>query len=139
MQTVVVRPGRRLAWLLVFALAVGCGDDGSGERVCGEAEVINRFGGCVAARNETDCTAFGGLWGRHGLATTPNCACPTGQENCPCSGPADCLGSCVSAVETYDFYVCDDVRRGTCAAYLPAYGCQCIFDERGVARFLCVE
>jgi cysteine-rich repeat protein len=114
----------------VLALLHGCAADR-----CDPSRVRERFEACRQAQGEAACLAAGGSWRRGGLSPDPLCICPTGQVDCPCTRPADCIGSCIAPLSGD----CGSVSEGTCTVEEPSFGCFCTFLDDGHTVGICQD
>lgn len=77
-------------------------------------------------RNEEECRACQGEWGRHGLANVESCICRTRDAGSPCRGGDECEGDCIASGEVQVTNP-DPPRRGyflgKCAERSPTFGC----------------
>lgn len=104
---------------------------------CGDQDVIGRYAACTAARDEATCRAHGGAWEIVGLSPEPSCQCRTGQGDCPCNGPDDCLSSCIAPMGP-DMWDCAGAV-GHCSPVSLTVGCHCFFWQDGQPQGLCAD
>src|SRR5688572_26720801 len=89
--------GRWLAFpFLLWFAACSSSNGGQAMDPCGDPIVAQRFAACRQAQDQPSCEAAGGTFTRIGLSPDPQCQCPTGQENCPCTDPTSCLSVCIA-------------------------------------------
>ena len=96
------------------------------------------FPACRAAKTQPACEQAGGNGRIGGLAETPMCRCPTGQEECRCRKGSSCLGECYAELPGGGTR-CVGVLWGHCAAEVPTYGCECFFSESGGVDPICID
>lgn len=109
-----------------IALATACADsDSNADCPAPTAAERASYQACVATTDEPACTAAGGTW----ALGWDFCSCPTGQQDCRCSGPDDCLAGCVEPIVAAPSPPpsCAAVTEGRCASHGPKSGCGCWF------------
>jgi len=115
----------------------GEGGQGGGA-MCGDADVMAAYPGCVASNTQQACEAAGGTWTSIGPSPATLCVCPTGQDNCPCTRSTQCIANC-RAETSGGVMECNGVTQGTCADMAPFAGCWCFFDENGNVNGICID
>ena len=103
---------------------------------CGDEAVMMRYAVCRGADTETECVMSGGTWTIFPFSRMEGCRCPTGQEDCLCTRPSDCVGRCFAPLDG-GFDSCRLVDAGTCSTHEPEAGCWCEFVEDGQAYPFC--
>jgi hypothetical protein len=106
------------------------------DAACGDPEVRAAYGDCTAAPDEGSCAAAGGTWGPIGISTDPECQCPTGQEECPCTRRSTCESACIAEIAGSS---CDGVTVGHCSPVSVTVGCWCFFNQDGEVEETCAD
>lgn len=95
-----------------------CGD-------CGDPALTTKRATCTSAQDSASCDAAGGVWTETLWEGTPSghyhCACPTGDEGCPCQRAEDCVSGCYYPSDLGDIVSCNANPVGQCGQF--AGGC----------------
>lgn len=108
----------------------------TGGTCMGDPKALANYPTCIKAKDEPSCKAAGGTWTKVGLSPSPECLCPTGQQQCACTNASQCLSACV-ADNVAPNAKCPS--QGHCAAGSIVVGCICLFDKNGKADPICID
>lgn len=75
---------------------------------------------------QTLCERTGGQWSVAGISGAFSCVKPTRDGGKVCSQKGDCQGMCLA-------------RSGTCAPFMPLFGCNEILEKDGRRVTLCID
>jgi hypothetical protein len=113
------------------------GDAGdAGSEACGDPILKAAYAECSAATDEQTCVARGGTWSTIGLGNQFMCICQTGEAECPCTQPSDCITLCLAPYGPGGISDCAGIAEGTCAAG-PTSGCWCRLEAGGLVSWVC--
>jgi hypothetical protein len=94
-------------------------------------------------RDQADCTAAGGHWGRAGISPVPSCRMPTRDAGRVCADDGECEGACLRTLtpaERDRLRARDTVPgTGTCTTVVQPLGCQARVEQGVVRRILCLD
>jgi len=110
------------------AQEAGSEEAGSGGRWCGSPVPPANYEACTNAQTPADCAANGGTWDPiFGINYIPTCICPTGDGDCTCDQPSDCVEDCIVPEKGS----CAGLVQGKCQSMSAIIGCYCFFTQDG--------
>lgn len=96
-------------------------------------------------KNEKDCIAQDGQWGKIGLYPEEVCNIPASDAGKICNDSGECQGSCIAALSEKEYNALRSERgksirtNGACSSWLIIVGCLPVVENGRVNGILCVD